>query len=41
MHLARFIADSGHVKPGNAMPPFRILSAGELDALAAYLMQLR
>jgi cytochrome c oxidase subunit II len=40
-NLARFVLDGQHVKPGNNMPPFRIFSAEELDALAAYLLGLR
>jgi cytochrome c oxidase subunit II len=40
-NLARFIADGQHVKPGNTMPPFRIFSAEEHAAVAAYLMGLR
>ena len=40
-NLARFIADGQHVKPGNRMPEFRIFSADEHDALAAYLVSLR
>jgi cytochrome c oxidase subunit 2 len=40
-NLARFIADGQHVKPGNGMPPFRIFSAAELDAVATYLAGLK
>jgi cytochrome c oxidase subunit 2 len=40
-NLARFIADGQHLKPGNKMPPFRIFSADELRALAAYLGGLK
>jgi cytochrome c oxidase subunit 2 len=40
-NLIRFVADGQHVKPGNTMPPFRIFSASEQDALAAYLLSLR
>jgi cytochrome c oxidase subunit II len=40
-NLVRFVVDGQHVKPGNNMPPFRIFSAAELDALAAYLLGLR
>ena len=40
-NLARFIAEGQHVKPGNRMPEFRIFSADEHDALAAYLLSLR
>lgn len=40
-NLARFIADGQALKPGNPMPPFRIFTPAELDALAAYLASLR
>ena len=40
-NLARFIADGQHIKPGNLMPPFRIFTDDELDAIAAYLAGLR
>jgi len=40
-NLQRFIADGQHLKPGNLMPPFRVFSADERTALAAYLMELR
>jgi cytochrome c oxidase subunit 2 len=40
-NLVRFIVDGQHVKPGNLMPPFRIFSDAERDALAAYLLSLR
>jgi cytochrome c oxidase subunit 2 len=39
--LARFISDGQHVKPGNAMPEFRVFSQQERDAIAAYLLGLR
>jgi len=39
--LARWIASSQHVKPGNLMPSFAQLGADELFALAAYLASLR
>ena len=39
-NLARFIADGQQVKPGNRMPPFRIFSSDQRDALAAYLLEL-
>lgn len=39
--LARFVADPQALKPGNPMPPFRIFTPAELDALAAYLASLR
>jgi cytochrome c oxidase subunit 2 len=40
-NLARFVAQSQHVKPANRMPPFDIFSAAELKTLAAYLAGLR
>jgi cytochrome c oxidase subunit 2 len=40
-NIARFILDGQHIKPGNLMPPFRIFSVDDLDALAAYLAGLR
>jgi len=40
-NMTRFIANSQHVKPGNQMPEFRIFSADEHAALAAYLLSLR
>jgi cytochrome c oxidase subunit II len=40
-NLARFIAGSQHLKPGNPMPEFRIFSALEMSALAGYLSELR
>jgi cytochrome c oxidase subunit II len=40
-NIARFIADGTAIKPGNKMPPFRMLSAAELNALSAYLMAQR
>ena len=40
-NLARFITDGQHIKPGNLMPPFRIFTADELSAIAAYLADLR
>lgn len=39
--LARWIASSQHVKPGNLMPSFPMLSADELDAIVAYLVALK
>jgi cytochrome c oxidase subunit 2 len=39
--LAGWIASSQHIKPGNLMPSFRELSAGELQQLAAYLEALK
>lgn len=35
--LAGWIADSHAIKPGNRMPPFKMLSGEELRGLAAYL----
>ncbi|MDQ3145238.1 MAG: cytochrome C oxidase subunit II, partial [Pseudomonadota bacterium] len=32
-----WIGDSQAIKPGNRMPPYRVLDAGELTALAVYL----
>lgn len=40
-NLVRFIADGQHVKPGNRMPPFRIFTPDEQEALSAYLLSLR
>jgi cytochrome c oxidase subunit II len=40
-NIARFIRDGQHVKPGNLMPPFRIIAPADLDAVAAYLAGLR
>jgi cytochrome c oxidase subunit 2 len=40
-NFMRFIADPHGVKPGITMPPFRIFSEAELDAVAAYLVSLR
>jgi cytochrome c oxidase subunit 2 len=40
-HLALFIQDSQHLKPGNRMPPFRIFKPDELDAIALYLAGLK
>lgn len=39
--LAGWIADSHAIKPGNRMPPYKMLSGEELRALAAYLGSLR
>jgi cytochrome c oxidase subunit 2 len=39
-NLARFIVNGQHVKPGNRMPPFRVLTEAELDAVTSYLMSL-
>lgn len=40
-NITRFIHDGQHIKPGNRMPEFRIFSADEHAALAAYLLSLR
>lgn len=40
-NIARFIVDGQHVKRGNTMPPFRVFSDQELNALASYLVNLR
>ena len=40
-NITRFIAHGQHIKPGNRMPEFRIFSADEHAALAAYLLSLR
>ncbi len=40
-NIKRFIRDGQHIKPGNLMPPFRIFSAADLDAVATYLAGLR
>lgn len=40
-NLARFITDGQVMKPGNRMPPFRIFSRSDLDAVAGYLFGLR
>ena len=40
-NIARFIADGTLIKPGNKMPPFRMLNPAELSALSAYLMAQR
>ena len=40
-NVVRFIAEGQHVKPGNRMPEFRIFRPDELDAIAAYLLNLR
>jgi cytochrome c oxidase subunit II len=39
--IARFIRDGQHIKPGNLMPPFRIFTPADLDAVAGYLAGLR
>jgi cytochrome c oxidase subunit II len=40
-NLARFVTDGQLLKPGNRMPPFRIFSQNDLDAVATYLHGLR
>lgn len=40
-NLARFIVEGQVIKPGNRMPPFRIFTPAELDAVATYLLGLR
>jgi cytochrome c oxidase subunit II len=40
-NVVRFVTNGQHVKPGNPMPEFRILSAEEAAAVAAYLLSLR
>jgi len=35
--FASWIRDSRHIKPGNRMPPYRMLTSDELSALAHYL----
>jgi cytochrome c oxidase subunit 2 len=40
-NIARFITHGPEVKPGNKMPPFKVLSTAELNALSAYLMAQR
>jgi len=40
-NLVAFITDGQHIKPGNAMPPFRNLAQDEASAIAAYLLSLR
>ena len=40
-NITRFVAHGQQIKPGNRMPEFRILSADEHVALAAYLLSLR
>jgi cytochrome c oxidase subunit II len=39
--LAGWVADSQAIKPGNRMPSYKMLSGVELQAIAAYLEQLR
>lgn len=40
-NIASFVANTDRHKPGNAMPPFRIFSPDEMDALAAFLFGLK
>jgi cytochrome c oxidase subunit II len=39
--LAGWIADSQHLKPGNAMPSFSVLDGPTLRAIATWLASLR
>jgi len=39
--IAAFIRDGQHLKPGNLMPPFRIFTPDDLDALSNYLAGLK
>jgi cytochrome c oxidase subunit 2 len=32
-----WIGDSQSIKPGNRMPPYKMLSAAEIEAIAIYL----
>lgn len=38
--IAAFIRDGQHIKPGNLMPPYRLLDTEELVAVSAYLAAL-
>jgi cytochrome c oxidase subunit II len=40
-NIARFIAEGEVLKPGNQMPPFKIFSSEELQALSTYLASLK
>jgi cytochrome c oxidase subunit 2 len=40
-NIARFITDSQHVKPGNLMPNFRVLSAEDVASVSTYLAGLK
>jgi len=40
-NIRRFIHDGQRIKPGNRMPPFRIFTDTNLDAIATYLAGLR
>jgi cytochrome c oxidase subunit 2 len=40
-NIRRFIVDGQHIKPGNLMPPFRIFTDVDLDAITTYLAGLR
>lgn len=40
-NIARVIVDGQHIKPGNGMPPFRIFTPEELEALSTYLAGLK
>jgi cytochrome c oxidase subunit 2 len=39
--LTQWIARPAHIKPGSLMPPFEMLPANELQAIAAYLRDLK
>jgi cytochrome c oxidase subunit 2 len=39
--LSAWIHDSQAIKPGNRMPPFKVIEAADLGALAAYLESLK
>jgi cytochrome c oxidase subunit 2 len=40
-NIALFITDGQHLKPGNHMPPFRVLAEDDLKAVASYLASLK
>jgi cytochrome c oxidase subunit 2 len=40
-HFGRWVRENQHIKPGNRMPSFGFLSAGDVDRLAAYLDSLK
>lgn len=39
-NIRRFIVDGQHIKPGNLMPPYRIFTDADLDAITTYLAGL-
>jgi cytochrome c oxidase subunit 2 len=39
--FAAWIRDNQHIKPGNRMPPYRVLTDGELRMLAQFLDALQ